>query len=125
MPGGGEEDWLLPTTPASKPVPTGPPGTSKRASSETASATEAGACFRSFYFLPFLPSETISPLFFDTVSLVLRLPAVTVATSKRSSTLQLDSNRLPWRLARLEKRPDLFVVVSLLVSPLCNSSLHE
>lgn len=78
-----------------------------------------------FSFLPVLLSKTISPLFFDTVSLALRLPVVTVATSKRSRTLQLDSNRLPWRYLCLEKRPDLFVVVSLLVSPLCNSSRHE
>lgn len=47
-------------------------------------------------FFPWLVSKMISPLFFDTVSLVLRLPVVTVATSKRSGTLQLDSNRLPW-----------------------------
>lgn len=45
--------------------------------------------------------------------------------AKGSGTLQLDSNRLPWRCLCLEKRPDLFVVVSLLVSPLGNSSGHE
>lgn len=55
-----------------------------------------------FHFLPVLPSKTISPLSFDTVSLALRLPVVTVATSKRSGTLQLDSNRLPWRCSCLE-----------------------
>lgn len=55
-----------------------------------------------FNFLPVLLSKTISPLSFDTVSLALRLPVVTVATSKRSGTLQLDSNRLPWCYLCLE-----------------------
>lgn len=76
-------------------------------------------------FLSVLLSKTISPPCSDTVWLLVRLPVVTGATSKRSGTLQLDSNRLPWRYLGLEKRPDLFVVVSLLVSPRRNSSRHE